>query len=58
MHDGTLEEIDFVDAKSDLIPGLYEGGLKSWEGGLDLVEVLNSVEDLAEWVSGSQILEV
>lgn len=30
-----------MDAKSDLIPGLYEGGLKTWEGGVDLVEVLS-----------------
>ena len=58
VHDGPLEEVDYVDTKSDLIPGLYEGGLKTWEGGLDLVEVLNSVENLAEWVGGIQILEV
>jgi hypothetical protein len=31
---------DYVDANTDLIPGIYEGGLKTWEGGVDLVEVL------------------
>lgn len=29
-----------MDANTDLIPGIYEGGLKTWEGGVDLVEVL------------------
>ncbi|WWC68870.1 uncharacterized protein I206_102806 [Kwoniella pini CBS 10737] len=52
---------EYVDAQTDLIPGLYEGGLKSWEGGVDLVEVINSIGDdqkVAEWASGSRILEV
>lgn len=34
---------DYVDSNTDLIPGLYEGGLKTWEGGVDLVEVLSNV---------------
>lgn len=49
---------DYVDADTDLIPGTYEGGLKSWEGGLDLIEVMRSVGDVAEWVGGSRVLEV
>ncbi|WWC87635.1 uncharacterized protein L201_002525 [Kwoniella dendrophila CBS 6074] len=53
---------EYVDAKTDLIPGLYEGGLKSWEGGVDLVEVLSSIgndqKDIADWVRGSSVLEV
>lgn len=57
-----------MDAKTDLIPGLYEGGLKTWEGGVDLVEVLarslpgNTTEEqnknVGEWVKGGKVLEV
>ena len=50
---------EFVDAATDLIPGLYEGGLKTWEGGVDLVEVLS--EGLAGgsgWLKGKSVLEV
>lgn len=62
------DEDDYVDAKTDLIPGLYEGGLKTWEGGVDLIEVLarslagNSTEEqnknVGEWVKGGKVLEV
>ncbi|OWZ55984.1 hypothetical protein C349_00681 [Cryptococcus neoformans var. grubii Br795] len=62
------DEGDYVDAKTDLIPGLYEGGLKTWEGGVDLVEVLarslpgNTTEEqnknVGEWVKGGKVLEV
>ncbi|KAH9849045.1 hypothetical protein C2E23DRAFT_738159 [Lenzites betulinus] len=42
-------DLDFLDAPSDLVPGIYEGGLKTWECSLDLVEALASIhgEDLA-----------
>lgn len=44
---------------TDLIPGLYEGGLKTWEGGVDLVQVLAGREgDLGGWVRGRGVLEV
>lgn len=69
--DATPEDEDednYVDAKTDLIPGLYEGGLKTWEGGVDLVEVLarsllgSTVEEqdnnVGEWVKGGKVLEV
>ena len=50
---------DYVDAKSDLIPGLYEGGLKTWEGGVDLVEVLSEgVAQQDDLLRGKRILEV
>lgn len=29
-------ELAFVDAPSDLVPGVYEGGLKTWECSIDL----------------------
>lgn len=32
-----------IDLNSDLIPGVYEGGLKTWECALDLVDVLNTM---------------
>ncbi|KAK8861231.1 hypothetical protein IAR55_002050 [Kwoniella newhampshirensis] len=62
-RDGRNEEgEEYVDAKTDLIPGLYEGGLKTWEGGVDLVEVLAGVgegeKDVGEWVKGGRVLEV
>lgn len=48
-----------MDAVTDLIPGLYEGGLKTWEGGVDLVEVLSGVQGgPSSWVGGSSVLEV
>jgi protein-histidine N-methyltransferase len=64
----------YIDADTDLIPGTYEGGLKSWEGGLDLVEVMarnvggeseseseggeGEEAKIAAWVRGSRVLEV
>lgn len=56
------EEAQYVDAETDLIPGEYEGGLKSWEGGLDLVEVmhraLGSEAALGKWCKGARVLEI
>jgi len=49
---------EYVDSSTDLVPGLYEGGLKTWEGGVDLVEVLNGVEGVGSWLEGSNVLEV
>ena len=31
----------FVDAPADLVPGVYEGGLKTWECALDLAAYLD-----------------
>lgn len=57
-----------VDANSDLIPGVYEGGLKTWECALDLVETLDalhtttlSTNPSSSWsisLSGKNILEL
>lgn len=44
-----------MDADTDLIPGLYEGGLKTWEGGVDLLEVLAEGGALP---AGKRVLEV
>ncbi|KAL0959360.1 hypothetical protein HGRIS_014614 [Hohenbuehelia grisea] len=41
-HDETSEALRFLDAPSDLVPGVYEGGLKTWECALDLADYLDS----------------
>jgi len=51
----TVEGLEFLDAPSDLLPGVYEGGLKTWESSLDLVRVLS---DIGLKLSGKRILEV
>ena len=51
--------LDIIDNPSDLIPGVYEGGLKTWECSLDLVDCLDSLQD-PEFrdVRGKRVLEV
>ncbi|KAL6009012.1 hypothetical protein ACLOJK_022239 [Asimina triloba] len=45
-------------SNSDLVPGKYEGGLKLWEGSLDLVKTLNSeVGDGCLSLTGKRVLE-
>lgn len=36
-------DVDFLDAPSDLVPWVYEGGLKTWECSLDLVDCLDTI---------------
>ncbi|KAJ0034046.1 hypothetical protein Pint_25538 [Pistacia integerrima] len=44
---------------SDLVPGVYEGGLKLWEGSLDLVKALCSdAENGNISFTGKRVLEV
>ncbi|XP_039794928.1 histidine protein methyltransferase 1 homolog isoform X2 [Panicum virgatum] len=43
IYKGRVSTSDVFGVKdSDLVPGKYEGGLKLWEGSLDLVKALNS----------------
>jgi protein-histidine N-methyltransferase len=49
--------LDFVEAPSDLVRGVYEGGLKTWECSVDLVDYLNSVS-VSRDVQGKRVLEV
>jgi len=51
--------LDFIDNPSDLVPGVYEGGLKTWECSLDLVDYLEGLQDpeLRD-VRGKRILEL
>lgn len=48
----------FVDAPSDLVPGVYEGGLKTWECSLDLIAYLQREGLGSAWLDGKTILEV
>lgn len=52
--------LDFLDAPSDLVPGVYEGGLKTWECSLDLVEYLRELQCSSNFggFSGKRVLEV
>ncbi|KIY45988.1 hypothetical protein FISHEDRAFT_66750 [Fistulina hepatica ATCC 64428] len=42
-QDGRLDVLNFIESPSDLVPGLYEGGLKTWECSLDLVHYLHGL---------------
>ena len=48
--------LDFLDNPSDLVPGVYEGGLKTWECSLDLVNYLEGAK--RGDVRGKRVLEV
>ena len=56
----------FVDAPADLVPGTYEGGLKTWECALDLAAYLDrgvlkaqtGVVAAGRRVHGLRVLEV
>ncbi|KDQ22446.1 hypothetical protein PLEOSDRAFT_1051153 [Pleurotus ostreatus PC15] len=48
--------LKFVDSPSDLVPGVYEGGLKTWECALDLVDYLENSG--ARSPTGKVILEL
>jgi len=52
--------LEFLDSPSDLVPGVYEGGLKTWECSLDLVDYLDCMKDGSgyEGIQGKRILEV
>ncbi|TBU35127.1 hypothetical protein BD311DRAFT_204677 [Dichomitus squalens] len=59
-NDNESSEVDFIDAPSDLVPGVYEGGLKTWECSLDLVECLDSIygRAISSTIHGKRILEL
>lgn len=53
------EDATVVGTQSDLVPGVYEGGLKTWECSLDLVGVLaQRTQSDGQWVRGKTIAEV
>ncbi|KAG8948277.1 hypothetical protein FRC04_009915 [Tulasnella sp. 424] len=47
---------DFVAAPSDLVPGVYEGGLKTWECSLDLITYMEAQG--TSGISGKSVLEL
>ncbi|KAF5351248.1 hypothetical protein D9756_008447 [Leucocoprinus leucothites] len=52
-----VSALQFIEAPSDLVPRVYEGGLKTWECSIDLVEYLDSTQG-AEGFRGKRILEL
>ncbi|KAI0766234.1 hypothetical protein BC629DRAFT_893881 [Irpex lacteus] len=50
-------DLKFVEAPSDLIPGVYEGGLKTWECSVDLAAYLHD-RIPSESVVGKRVLEL
>lgn len=52
----------FVDEDTDLVKGIYEGGLKTWECSLDLVDCLDGLgygeKGTEEKIRGKSVLEV
>ncbi|KAL6599295.1 hypothetical protein ACP70R_045789 [Stipagrostis hirtigluma subsp. patula] len=60
IYKGRVSTSDVFGVKnSDLVPGKYEGGLKLWEGSLDLVKTLNSdIKDDKLIIEGKHVLEL
>jgi hypothetical protein len=51
--------LQFLNAPSDLVPLVYEGGLKTWECSLDLASYLDSISSESQFdVRGKRMLEV
>jgi protein-histidine N-methyltransferase len=53
---GPSSVLEYLDAPSDIVPGVYEGGLKTWECSLDLVSYLDSMK--YRDIRGRRVLEV
>ena len=58
----TNKDLSFIDAPSDLVPGVYEGGMKTWECSIDLAAYLASLDSVQsgshpQWICGKHILE-
>ncbi|RCV11420.1 hypothetical protein SETIT_2G184100v2 [Setaria italica] len=60
IYKGRVSTSDVFGVKdSDLVPGKYEGGLKLWEGSLDLVKALNSdIKEGRLLLEGKRVLEL
>lgn len=53
------QDLQFVEAPSDLVPGLYEGGLKTWECSIDLAGYIRtSLNDVITRAKSLRALEV
>ncbi|KAJ4748472.1 Histidine protein methyltransferase 1 [Rhynchospora pubera] len=60
LYKGRVSTFDvFGVANSDLLPGKYEGGLKLWEGSLDLVRFLyTEIQKGSLSLKGMRVLEI
>ncbi|KAI3980908.1 hypothetical protein MKX01_025473 [Papaver californicum] len=60
LHKGRVSTHEvFKLSNSDLVPGKYEGGLKLWEGSLDLVKALHSeIHGGKLSLNGKRVLEL
>lgn len=47
-----------MDAPSDLLPGIYEGGLKTWECSVDLASYLSDTSRRHGSIQGKRVVEV
>jgi hypothetical protein len=56
----TPSALEFLDAPSDLLPGIYEGGLKTWECSSDLAQYLHAAREKGAFdgARGKRIVEV
>ncbi|KAG9120838.1 hypothetical protein FRC07_003502 [Ceratobasidium sp. 392] len=50
--------IEFASRPSDLVPRVYEGGLKTWECSLDLADYIVNSQAQIEDLRGKRIIEV
>jgi protein-histidine N-methyltransferase len=59
-HPAKSSVLELIEAPSDLVPGVYEGGLKTWECSFDLVNYLDRLDDdfTDRDIFGKRILEV
>lgn len=59
MQEDKEDALSFLDAPSDLVPGVYEGGLKTWECSLDLADCLDGILNAdVQQLKGTRTLEV
>ncbi|CAL5088691.1 unnamed protein product [Urochloa decumbens] len=60
IYKGRVSTSDVFGVKdSDLVPGKYEGGLKLWEGSLDLMKALNyDIKEGRLLLEGKRVLEL
>jgi len=60
MNSAHSFALEFLEAPSDLVPGVYEGGLKTWECSLDLVDYLDQIREteMFRGIRGKRVLEV
>lgn len=55
-----IQELQYIDAPSDVVPNIYEGGLKTWECSIDVVQYLSQFVSTSERLPfrGRSVLEV